>query len=446
MSRFTRFIERLRRVDYARLNHILIPTTSAERDKWRNTRSGRLFTPLFRAYEALTPAGRGYFLLLLPVGLFGLEVERTDVYVFWSALLSALLVSVAARWAFVMHGVQLEARAPARVAMGETVTFSLEFVHRGDRPYADVLLEGPFLPWDGHWQSRPPRVAILRAGARLTLTLSAKFRARGEHHLDPFTAAAIVPFGLAHGPVVRSRGVRFIVVPPIARVISVALPLRALHQPGGVPRPTGHGDAFDLRGLRPYRPGDPVRDLHARSWARTGTPIVREYQQEHFRRAAIIFDPELRPHSDPTLIDAEISLTLGLVSHLAREDLLVDLVLIGTRVHELRTTLSSGRDTDGLLGAAIELLACVKPGEPFDPLRVLAAVSPYAPGLSAVLIVTTSPGEAHTELSSRLASLGVPSRVVAVHSEIDDMAQSLSQKNIISLSSRAVLSKSPLTV
>jgi len=45
-----------------------------------------------------------------------------------------------------------------------------------------------------------------------------------------------------------------------------------------------NGDATDLLGVRPYRPGDPVRDLHARSWARHGSPMVREYQESYFTR------------------------------------------------------------------------------------------------------------------------------------------------------------------
>ena len=37
---------------------------------------------------------------------------------------------------------------------------------------------------------------------------------------------------------------------------------------------------------------DIVRDLHARSWARHGSPMVREYHEEYFPRIGIVLDTD----------------------------------------------------------------------------------------------------------------------------------------------------------
>ena len=63
-----------------------------------------------------------------------------------------------------------------------------------------VRVRGPFLPWDGAWlDEAPPEVVVAERGPALT-KMRAKFVARGLHHLDPFTAAAVAPGGLACGP------------------------------------------------------------------------------------------------------------------------------------------------------------------------------------------------------------------------------------------------------
>src|SRR5262249_53572911 len=153
-----------------------------------------------------------------------------------------------------------------------------------------------FLPWDGKWLDRVAPIASVPPGQTVRVPLRARFVERGEHHLDPFTVGPLVPLGLATGPLVASAGVRFVVVPPAAQISPLVLPLAGKHQPGGVGLASKSGESMDLHGVRPYRPGDPVRDLHARSWARVGAPVVREYQQEYFSRVGVVLDTD-RDHA-----------------------------------------------------------------------------------------------------------------------------------------------------
>lgn len=50
----------------------------------------------------------------------------------------------------------------------------------------------------------------------------------------------------------------------------------------------GEGDLF--WGIRPYRPGDPLKKIHWKSWAKTGKPIVKEFQQESNLSCSIVLD------------------------------------------------------------------------------------------------------------------------------------------------------------
>ncbi len=50
------------------------------------------------------------------------------------------------------------------------------------------------------------------------------------------------------------------------------------------------GAGPEYLGIREYRAGDPIRHVHWRSTARTGTVMVREFEEEQTRRLAILVD------------------------------------------------------------------------------------------------------------------------------------------------------------
>jgi uncharacterized protein (DUF58 family) len=373
----------VRQLNFARLNHVLIPPTKEGRDRLRGGAVGRLGAPLVWTYAALTDEGRMVALLSVIVGGFGIDVRSTELYVLWSMLAAMLLASIAMRRAYGMDGVRAEVLVPRRVLVGEELVFGVVLENRGARDHHAVRVAGPFLPWDGRWTGAWPGVSRLRRGERARVELRARFVARGEHHLDPFRVTALVPFGLAQGRAVETTGARFLVLPRIANVVQVTMPDARRHQPGGVALASRNGESMELAGVRPYRPGDPVRHLHARSWARTGRPIVREFEEEFFRRVAVVVDVDPR---DEGRAEAAVSLAAGVVAHLARGEAIIDLLVAGERVHDL----TLGRNV-GFLEQALELLACFEhgsPGEPSaDPAPLLARIAPHLGRLSSVVVV-----------------------------------------------------------
>jgi len=382
-------------VNFARWNHILIPTTKAGRDRFRRSAVGRAIRPFAWLYGALSEEGRVLAVATMAVGGFGLDVSATAVYLLWAALAGLLLASLAWSFAYRLEGVRVEVESPRRVTVGEAVTFSITVRDDGStgRDRHAVRVHGPFLPWDGAWIGRAPRLArIPRAGA-IRAELTARFSARGEHHLDPFFATALAPLGLAQGAPASSSGVRFLVVPRIARVVRLSLPEGSRDQPGGVARASRTGESLELRGVRPYRAGDPVRLLHARSSARAGTPVVREYQEEHERRVGVVVDvapPVSLPRvpfrsgaADARRREAILELAAGVVAFLARGEALLDRLVVQGRVHDL----TLGRHL-GFLEQALDVLACVDAGAPPVPAaRLLACLTPSLTRLSCVIVV-----------------------------------------------------------
>ena len=80
----------------------------------------------------------------------------------------------------------------------------------------------------------------------------------------------------------------FLVYPRFYSMESFQLPLGRRYQPGGIPLASHTGDSLEFMGTREYRPGDPIKHIHWRSWARVGKPVVMEFQEEFFSRIGII--------------------------------------------------------------------------------------------------------------------------------------------------------------
>lgn len=400
------------RIDFQRLNHVLIPKTKEERDRFRQSRFGRAVIPLGRLFGLLTDEGRTLLIVTLVAGAFSVDVRRTTAYVFFSALFALILGSLAASMRLRLVDVELEVLAPKRVTVGELVTFSVVCRRRGgDAPTPPVRVRGPFLPWDGTWVERAKKEIVIGPNASARAPLVARFIARGIHHLDPFSAAAVAPLGISCGPSIESGATKVHVVPRIAKVERLPLAIATRHQPGGVALASKSGESMDLLGVRPYRPGDPMRDLHARSWARTGIPVVREYQQEYFTRVGVVLDTDT---ADTDRLEAAIELAAGVVAKLSRGEALVDVLVVGDHVHEL----TLGRSL-GTLDQALDLLSTVERGPKLEAAAMMAKLRPYLERLSSVALITVGEDAERSALAQGVEDRGIRCVRLAVDATLE---------------------------
>jgi uncharacterized protein (DUF58 family) len=249
-------------------------------------------------------------------------------------------------------------------------------------------------------------------GSSSSTALKARFTERGDLTLGRFRASALVPLGLASGPPLQSDPVRLRVVPRPANVMRLGMELATRHQPGGVALASKTGESMDLRGVRPYRKGDRIRDLSARTWARTGKPAVREYQEEYFTRVGVVLDcvaPPKRSARSEEAFEAAVSLTAGVVAHLGRGDALVDLLVTGGEIHAL----TLGRSL-GFLEQALDHLAGAEIEANVDRSRLLERLAPYLARLSAVVMIVDGWDEAREAFVRGVERSGVRVRAIAV--------------------------------
>ena len=369
---------------FARLNYILIPSTPEARERFRRSRWNAFFLFLVNVAFFLSTEGQVLFLCWLVTSVISMNIEYSDYYIAWSLLTGVLVVSLLLRRSVRLTGISLRLFAPQRVTCGEEAQFTIEISHQGKQRHQALRFERPFLPWDGRYRGRRPSLAQIDPDEKRILAFRASFSARGEHDLDGVSVRALVPLGLALGPPVYSEGVHFLVVPRIARIGHLSMEIAQKYQPGGVALASVMGESRELIGVRPYRPGDPVRDLHARTWARLGFPAVREYQQEYFTRVGVILDIEGEEGGEEEdRFEAMISLAAGITAYLGRGEILLDLLVVGEEIHQL----TLGRSL-GFLDQALDLLACVQPKKTLDHAKLQAQLNLHLERLSCVFFLT----------------------------------------------------------
>jgi uncharacterized protein (DUF58 family) len=327
LARLARLVRSSRAL--ARLNHVFIPEKKPDRDRIRRSILGRLLTPIVAVGASFSREGRALLALSVMVGFAGLDVRDTQVHQLFAMLAGVLLASLLASPFFWLRGLELRASGPDRVAVGASARFDVELRNVGKRRLLSLRLGGPFLPWDGRWVRRIGGVAVLEPGASAVASAEARFVARGEHHLDAFEVGALVPLGLAMGPRRASDGVRFLVVPRVANVGPLSLGHRSPDRRHATLSSLRPGDT-EIVGVRPYRAGDPIKHLHARTWARTGVPHVRQYVDERRDRVALAVLVDGDEASERTK-EATLSVAAGVAARLAHHEGGLDLLLVDDR-------------------------------------------------------------------------------------------------------------------
>jgi uncharacterized protein (DUF58 family) len=385
------------KIDFARLNYVLIPKTAEEIERFRKSLLGRALGRIGTAWFALTEEGQMVVILTMIVGAFAIDVRGTSTYVLFSILCGLLVGSVVAGRAIDVEGLEVRVSAPRHVTVSEIARFAVTCTSSRAATLPPLRVHGPFLPWSAKWLDLAPREIAPDADGSARTELGARFLTRGVFHLGPFVAHPIAPLGLSRGPIRWSEPRTIYVVPRIANV--------ALPSPGPVPRARSgraslaalRGEATDLRGVRPYRPGDPVRALHARSWGRTGSPVVREYLQEQVERVGVILDPDFEA---PEHLEAAIELVAGIVARLCHGEAIVELTVAAGDADRFEHLVLRRGQPD--IDVALELLASVARGRRALPPELDARMGERLASLSTVILVS---GAAPDDLGALVASI-----------------------------------------
>jgi len=188
----------------------------------------------------------------------------------------------------------------------------------------------------------------------------------------------------------------------------IPLPGTRKYQPGGVALASSVGDSEEFLSVRDYRPGDPLRRIHWKSWAKMGEPIVKEYQDEFFVRHALILDTFQKTEQSEVLEEA-LSVAASFAYTIQTQESLLDLMFVGTEAY----CFTSGRGI-AHVDRMLEILASVRAcsDKPFSTLPAL--VMERSSLLSGCVCVLLSWDEERQKLIHLLKVLGLPVLVLVI--------------------------------
>ena len=393
--------------------------------------------------ERLTRAG---WLLLGAAGAAaaaGIDLNQTVTAQAFTFLASLLLLAYAASLAFRAR-VEVRRELPRYATAGETFVYRVTVTNRGAAPLAGATLAERFRdPRPGYEESRAARepgeerrnwfdrsvgyfrwrwlierripesadeVALpaLAPGQSQSIRLGFTPRRRGRIELAGLSVARTDPIGLVKGLARVPLEARVIALPRRYRIPTLALPGARRFQQGGVSLAASVGDSEEFLSLRDYRPGDPLQRLHWKSFARTGKPIVKEFQDEFFERHALVLDTGSHHGEDAAFEDA-VALAASFVYTIDTQECLLDLLFVGGEVKSY----TAGR---GQLHAEhmLEVLAGVTPSSPggFDALA--RAVLARRGTLSSIIAVLLAWNEPQRKFVAAARSIGLEVRALLV--------------------------------
>ena len=155
---------------------------------------------------------------------------------------------------------------------------------------------------------------------------------RGLMRLVSLTIARPDPFGIFNACKTISLPQYILILPQLYQLPPIQLPGLKKYQSGGVALASSVGDAEEFRSLREYRPGDSIRKIHWKSWAKIGKPIVKEEQDEFFVRHALILDT-FQPEKYSQILEEAISIAASLASDVQTQESLLDLMFVGNEAY-----------------------------------------------------------------------------------------------------------------
>ena len=182
---------------------------------------------------------------------------------------------------------------------------------------------------------------------------------------------------------------------------------RKYHQ-GGMAMATSVGDSEEFVALREYQPGDPLRRIHWRSWARLGTPIVKEHQSEFFVRHALVLDTFLETEPRDVFEEA-VSVAASLACTTPTQESLLDLLFVGPEAY----CFTAGRGL-GHTERLLEVLACVRACSPASFRTLHRLVLEHQAQVSGCICVLVAWDDDRRTLVRALRALGVPTKVLLI--------------------------------
>lgn len=339
----------------------------------RSSRSAILNILLNLRRERLTPVGFNMLGLFMLAAILGLASVNVQVYWVATLLLAFVLIPTVTLAPRARAKRQIATRSKA----GSVLDYTVEVENTGRGHIFDLVLHEVALPdpirgtdardvrgaadpltTDASDLVAARLIPQLAPGERARVPMALVLPKRGFYRLNRLRVESLFPFGIwRRGRYQRDAVDDILVFPKFTPLDRLELPMAQRYQPGGIALTSKLGESPEFLGIREYRAGDHPRNIDWRSWARTGKPAVKEYQEEYFCRVALVVDTQLpgSGRAAEDCVEAGISMAAAVADSLSRQETIIDVFAAGPNLYKLQ----AGRNL-AFLENILEVLACIE--------------------------------------------------------------------------------------
>ncbi|WP_437205904.1 DUF58 domain-containing protein [Planctomicrobium sp. SH664] len=383
--------------------------------------SGYLRSWLLYFQFKFTPPGRVAIMVLF-LTAFGVVTVEVPVYQIFCSL-CGLLLCVEFVGMVMRPRLKVSGTLPERIAAGEVATGSVTIENVGFLPALDIMCGLFGLPAGLSHRDATGMLPSIPKGERRLLPVTLQGVRRGEYALPEMHVHSTFPLNLMRfGRAVVPAG-KLTVVPAFHRLEQFAIPISKRYQLGTMLQDSKIGDAPEYIGNRDYVPGEALKRVDFRAWARVGKPVVREYQDEYCSRVAMVLDTHIpyrfrqfQPETFPRF-EAAVSLTASIADFLDGAEAAIDVFAAGPDLYLFQTV--SGIT---YLESVLEILAAVETSRhnPFEKLTPVIAES--LESTSVVICVFLDWDDSREELTRQIVEHGCALRVFLIREQLPEKA------------------------
>ena len=388
-----------------------------------------------------TVSGIGLLCCLVAAIVMGLDTKQTMAYQIFTFLVAILLIAIACSWRF-RDRFSLSRTLPKFATAGVKLRYAITIDNRthkiqqglkitenfaDPRPSIAVFskiskphknrrsLTGKYYyPWSQEIARN--RKAKIKTIDLPTLLPRSKTKAileieplhRGITRLTGMTIARPDPLNIFNACQTISLPQSLLILPKRYKLPAFQLPGGRKSQSGGTALISSVGDSEEFVSLREYRPGDPLRKIHWKSWAKTDKPIVKEEQEEYFVRHALILDT-FGDLEYSEIQEEAIAVAASFACDIRSQESLLDMMFVGSEAYGFTAGRGSG-NTEKMLEILAGVTACRD--KPF--VRLTNSVMSRASMLSGCICVLIDWDEDRKQLVNYLQSINVPTFVFVV--------------------------------
>lgn len=411
----------------------------------------------------ITALGWWTLAFALVFGFFGLDTNRSLAYQLFAAVAGILLIGLTTSFWF-RPKVVASRLLPMMVEAGKVATYSVTLTNKGKHALGGVRLldmAPPFAPdideyvtttepgeekrngfdrffryyrWAWLAERRLVREDCwsepfdLLPGESIKVELAFRALRRGRAVFPNLKVTRLSTFGIFRGlGHVDVASDKIMVMPSRVEVSPEMMGSGARYQLGGDSPHQSLGQSDEFHGLRDYRPGDPLQHIHWKSWARTGKPIIRQFENTFFPRYGLIIDSHLpsfgkgsaRPLTET--FERAMVLASSLAARYDARETFLDVLVTGQQV--VQVTSGPGHADTRHVIEVLSGLQLTEIDQKNGESTLRAKVRQQGRSLSGCWVLLMDWGGWRVDLINDLQALGVEARVLVLRTKGFDLTQ-----------------------